>query len=84
MSFQTVKSFYKNKNIFLTGGSGFVGVSYIEKLLRSVPDVGNIFVLLRPRKGQGIEERLKTIESNSVKFHCIYLIFLFTNVKPII
>lgn len=66
MSYETVKSFYKNKNIFITGGSGFVGVSYIEKILRSIPDVGDIFVLLRPRKGQGIFERLQTIKNNSV------------------
>lgn len=69
MSFQTVKSFHKNKNIFLTGGSGFVGISYIEKVLRSIPDVGNIFVLLRPRKGQGIQERLEAMKSNSVNFY---------------
>lgn len=68
MTYQTVKTFYANKNIFLTGGSGFVGVSYIEKVLRSMPDVGNIFVLLRPRKEQGIQERLETMKNNSVKF----------------
>lgn len=67
MAYQTVKSFYKNKNIFLTGGSGFVGVSYIEKVLRSMPDVENIYVILRPRKGQGIQERLETMKKNSVK-----------------
>lgn len=67
MSYQTVQGFYKNKNIFLTGGSGFVGVTYIEKVLRSMPDVGNIYVLLRPRKGQGIQERLDTLKNNSVK-----------------
>lgn len=66
MTYQTVKTFYTNKNLFLTGGSGFVGVSYIEKVLRSMPDVGNIFILLRPRKGQGIQERLDTIKNNSV------------------
>lgn len=67
MAYQTVKSFYKNKNIFLTGGSGFVGLSYIEKVLRSMPDVGNIYVILRPRKGQGILDRLETMKNNSVK-----------------
>lgn len=68
MTFQTIISFYANKNIFLTGGSGFVGISYIEKVLRSIPDVGNIFVLLRPRKGQSIQERLEAIKNNSVHF----------------
>lgn len=66
MSYQTVKSFYKDKNIFLTGASGFVGVAYIEKVLRSMPNVGNIFVLLRPRKQQGIQERLEIMKNNSV------------------
>jgi len=69
MTYETVKTFYKNKNIFLTGGSGFVGVSYIEKLLRSMPDVGNIFILLRPRKGQDIQGRLNTMKDNSVKIN---------------
>jgi len=69
MTYETVKTFYKNKNIFLTGGSGFVGVSYIEKVLRSMPDVGNIYILLRPRKGQGIQERLDTMKNNSVKIN---------------
>lgn len=73
MSYETVVSFYKNKNILLTGGSGFVGVSYIEKILRSIPNVGNIFVLLRPRKGQGILERLETIKNNSVNYNYILL-----------
>lgn len=75
MPYQTIENFYKNKNIFLTGGSGFVGVSYIEKVLRTMPDVGNIFVLLRPRKGQDIQERYETMKNNSVRLHlCILLI----------
>lgn len=69
MAYETVTSFYKNKNIFLTGGSGFVGISYIEKILRSIPDVGNIYMLLRPYKGQEISERLQTIKNNSVKLN---------------
>ncbi|VVC39906.1 Male sterility, NAD-binding,NAD(P)-binding domain,Fatty acyl-CoA reductase, C-terminal [Cinara cedri] len=66
MPYQTIKQFYERKNIFLTGGTGFVGMCYIEKLLRTVPDIGNIYVLLRPRKGQGIEERLTALKNNSV------------------
>lgn len=36
--------FYKNKNIFITGGTGFLGIAIIEKLLRTTPDV-IIFIL---------------------------------------
>lgn len=31
--------FYKNKNIFITGGTGFLGIAIIEKLLRTTPEV---------------------------------------------
>lgn len=76
MTYQTVTRFYAKKNIFLTGGSGFVGISYIEKVLRSIPDVGNIFVLLRPRKGQDVQERLDSLKNNSVHF-LLYNIYIF-------
>lgn len=66
MPYQTIKQFYEGKNIFLTGVTGFVGVCYIEKILRTIPDVGNIFVLLRPRKGLGVQERLTALKKNSV------------------
>lgn len=43
-----VAEFYKNKNIFITGGTGFLGVALIDKLLRACPDVSslNLFLLL--------------------------------------
>ena len=61
-----VTDFYNGKTIFLTGGSGFLGVSLIEKLLRSFSDLKNIYVLLRPKKGKQIEERLEELKKNSV------------------
>uniref|UniRef100_A0A6P7FUS1 Fatty acyl-CoA reductase n=1 Tax=Diabrotica virgifera virgifera TaxID=50390 RepID=A0A6P7FUS1_DIAVI len=61
-----VKDFYKNKNIFITGGTGFVGVTLLEKILRSIPEHGEIFLLMRPKKGKEISERLNEIKKNSV------------------
>jgi alcohol-forming fatty acyl-CoA reductase len=69
MTYQTIKTFHSNKNIFLTGGTGFVGAAYMEKVLRTMPDVGNIYVLLRPRKAQGIKERWETLKYYSVKLN---------------
>lgn len=63
----SVKSYFKNKNIFVTGGSGFIGKCLIEKLLRSIPDIGDIYFLLRPKKGKTPEQRLKTIFENEVR-----------------
>ncbi|XP_063705737.1 putative fatty acyl-CoA reductase CG8306 [Culicoides brevitarsis] len=56
-----VAEFYKNKNVFLTGGSGFLGLTLIEKLLRSCPDVGYIYMLIRSKRGKTVEARMEQI-----------------------
>lgn len=57
----TIPEFYAGQEIFVTGGSGFMGKVLIEKLLRSCPDIKAIYVLLRPKKGKSIDERLQDI-----------------------
>lgn len=61
VNFPKIPEFYAGREIFITGGSGFMGKVLIEKLLRSCPDIKTIFLLLRPKKGNFIEERLKSI-----------------------
>lgn len=63
----SVAEYFEGKNIFLTGGSGFVGKVLIEKYLRSIPDIGNIYVLLRSKKGKSPQERIKDVLSNDVR-----------------
>ena len=55
----SIATFYAGRNIFITGGSGFLGKVLIEKLLRSCPGIGHIFILMRPKKGLSIDDRLK-------------------------
>jgi alcohol-forming fatty acyl-CoA reductase len=57
----SIPQFYAGQEIFITGGSGFMGKVLIEKLLRSCPDIKAIYILLRPKKGKSIKERLKVI-----------------------
>ncbi|XP_063926597.1 fatty acyl-CoA reductase 1-like [Zophobas morio] len=57
----TIPEFYRNKTVFITGGSGFIGKVLIEKLLRSCPNLKTIYLLLREKKGQTPYERVKTI-----------------------
>ena len=54
------------KCVFVTGGSGFMGKVLLEKLLRSCPDIACIYVLLRPKKGVPVQERIKTIAKSAV------------------
>lgn len=61
-----IKNFYSAKSIFITGGTGFVGTCLIEKLLRSCPDIKNIYLLMRPKKGKHIRERLTELTQNTV------------------
>ncbi|EDW75357.2 uncharacterized protein Dwil_GK20125 [Drosophila willistoni] len=55
----SISSAFKDQEIFVTGGTGFLGKALIEKLLRSCTSLGKIYVLLRPKKGQSVEQRLK-------------------------
>ncbi|XP_018407244.1 PREDICTED: fatty acyl-CoA reductase 1-like [Cyphomyrmex costatus] len=56
---KSISAFYAGQSIFLTGATGFLGKVFIEKVLRSCPDVCEIFLLMRPKKGLNVEERLK-------------------------
>ncbi|KAK4291379.1 hypothetical protein Pmani_035791 [Petrolisthes manimaculis] len=52
-----ITEFYRNKTIFITGGTGFMGKVLVEKLLRSCP-VRRIYLLMRPKRGVDVEQRL--------------------------
>ncbi|XP_028175396.1 putative fatty acyl-CoA reductase CG8306 [Ostrinia furnacalis] len=61
-----VRAFYAGKNFFITGGTGFVGLCLIEKILRTIPDVGKLYLLMRPKKGKEISERLEEFPKQPV------------------
>ena len=63
---QSIAEFYAGRSIFLTGGSGFIGKQLIEKLLRSCPKIGRIFVLLRSSKNQTSAARMQHIFTSPV------------------
>nr|CAH7729579.1 unnamed protein product [Callosobruchus chinensis] len=55
-----IQNFYHSKNVFITGGTGFLGKVLIEKLLRST-DVSNIYLLIRPKKEKDVYRRLEEL-----------------------
>ncbi|CAD7076620.1 unnamed protein product [Hermetia illucens] len=54
-----VQSFYKDKTVFITGASGFMGKVLIEKLLYSCSELKEVIILMRPKKGKVPETRLE-------------------------
>lgn len=62
----SIKEFYNDKTILITGGTGFLGKSLIEKLLRSCDGVKQIIFLLRSKKGKSIEERIESFKKEVV------------------
>lgn len=64
-----IPAFYAGRSIFITGATGFLGKVLIEKLLRSCPDVTEIFILIRPKKGLSVNDRLKKMLDNKVRLH---------------
>ncbi|XP_039444625.1 putative fatty acyl-CoA reductase CG5065 isoform X2 [Culex pipiens pallens] len=59
----SIPEFYSGKDIFITGGTGFMGRVLIEKLLRSCKGVNKIFVLLREKKQKSVWERVKEMHN---------------------
>ncbi|XP_013143052.1 PREDICTED: putative fatty acyl-CoA reductase CG8306 [Papilio polytes] len=60
-----VERFYAGSNVFLTGGSGFVGKHLIEKLFRCC-NVNKVYLLLRSKKGKSVQQRIDQILKDPV------------------
>ncbi|KYN06164.1 Fatty acyl-CoA reductase 1 [Cyphomyrmex costatus] len=58
---KSIPAFYAGQSILLTGPTGFLGKVFIEKILRSCPDVREIFLLMRPKTGSNVNKRLEKI-----------------------
>ena len=55
----SVSDTYINATVFLTGSTGFVGKVILEKMLRSLSSMKRVYVLVRPRKNQHPQDRLR-------------------------
>ncbi|KAM3955181.1 putative fatty acyl-CoA reductase CG5065 [Aphomia sociella] len=52
---------FSGRKLLITGGTGFMGKVLVEKLLRKCPDIGEIILLVRTKKGKNPNQRLEEI-----------------------
>jgi nucleoside-diphosphate-sugar epimerase len=71
-----IMTYYRNKSIFITGATGFLGKVLVEKLLRSCYDLRKIYVLVRHKKGATPAQRLNELVNCKVTDQQSILIFI--------
>jgi len=60
-----VEEFYRDKVVFITGGTGFIGKVLLEKLLRSTA-VRTVILLIRAKRGASPASRLDALLSSQL------------------
>lgn len=73
----TIAKFLAGKNVFITGGTGFIGNVLIERLLSATPDIGKVYVLVRAKNGYTAENRIERLMSKVVSYSLVDPINLF-------
>lgn len=76
-----VTDFYKNKNVLLTGGTGYFGKMIIEKLLRTT-EVKNIYLIVRDKQDIDFEKRVTKMFEEQIFFRISETLFM-DKVHPI-
>lgn len=56
----SIKAEFDDAVVLITGASGYIGSVVLEQLLRTT-NVARVYLLLRPRRGQSIQQRAKAL-----------------------
>lgn len=57
----TIPEWLRDRNVLVTGATGFMGKVLVSKLLLTCPNIGKIFILIREKKGVDPQNRLKQL-----------------------
>ncbi|OXU30482.1 hypothetical protein TSAR_013552, partial [Trichomalopsis sarcophagae] len=61
-----IQDYFAGKSVFMTGATGFMGKCFVEKILRDCPGLKRLYVLVRPRKGVPLEDKMRRYFGNYV------------------
>jgi long-chain acyl-CoA synthetase len=56
----------------LIGVTGFIAKVWLEKILRDVPEIGRVYLLVRPQRGRTAEQRFQKIVETSPAFEALH------------
>jgi alcohol-forming fatty acyl-CoA reductase len=59
---------YRGKSVLLTGGTGFLGTALVEKILRSLPELGRLYLLIRASREKSAASRFEKDVLDSAAF----------------
>ncbi|KAF2896425.1 hypothetical protein ILUMI_09748 [Ignelater luminosus] len=62
----SIPQWFAGQHILITGATGFMGKVLIEKLLRCCPNVACLYLLVRPKRGRSVTERLEDFINDPV------------------
>ncbi|KAJ4823884.1 Fatty acyl-CoA reductase 2 [Turnera subulata] len=86
-----IVKFLRGKGFFITGATGFLAKVLIEKILRTMPDVGKIYVLIKAKNQEAAIARLKSEIINAELFKCLrqtygksYQAFMMSKIVPVL
>ena len=67
---------FEGQSILITGGTGFLGKVVIEKFLRCLPNIEQIYMLIRTKKEKDPKRRLEEIFNSPVNISDKYILLL--------
>ncbi|XP_068632583.1 putative fatty acyl-CoA reductase CG5065 [Battus philenor] len=60
-TYRRIEDQYAGKSVFITGGTGFLGKVFVEKLLHSCPKIDKIFLLIRENDKFDAKSRIEQL-----------------------
>ena len=64
----SVRGSLRGKNILFIGATGFIGKVWLANLLQDLPDIGRVYLLIRPQRSRTALERFQRVVEESAVF----------------